>query len=228
MKPVSTFPALDHVIGGGLHPGQVVLLSGLPGSRKTTLALSVANCFAGKVAPALHASGEQTKKDLDMFAGLVLPKRSKRLYTSGDGFSSGIKQLLREKVKLIVVDTLHSFMVNGLKGAPGSPSQMLAVTRSIMAHCKSTGMNAVVIAHANRKDLSICGPAEHYVDTVLFIEPFIEEIDGTLKDLGLNPKLDPRRLRVLVARKNRYGSTEAKSYLYTENDGRLVWVKPRK
>jgi len=55
---------LDRVLGGGLVPGQVVLLAGEPGIGKSTLLLQLAD----KIGNALYVSGEESAQQLKIRA----------------------------------------------------------------------------------------------------------------------------------------------------------------
>src|SRR5205814_8975061 len=66
-KKISTYiEGLDEVLGGGFPVGHVVLLSGLPGTMKSTLSYSILHRNAiERGARALYVSLEQTRKSLE-------------------------------------------------------------------------------------------------------------------------------------------------------------------
>ena len=66
-KKVSTYiDGLDQVLGGGLPVGHVVLLSGLPGTMKSTLSYAILHANAqARGAKCLYVSLEQTRKSLE-------------------------------------------------------------------------------------------------------------------------------------------------------------------
>ena len=66
-KKISTYiEGLDEILGGGLPAGHVVLLSGLPGTMKSTLSYSILHSSARKrSAKCLYVSLEQTRKSLE-------------------------------------------------------------------------------------------------------------------------------------------------------------------
>src|SRR5207244_13623883 len=66
-KKISTYiEGLDEVLGGGLPIGHVVLLSGLPGTMKSTLSYAILPRTATeRGARCLYVSLEQTRKSLE-------------------------------------------------------------------------------------------------------------------------------------------------------------------
>src|SRR5881409_4226985 len=66
-KKISTYiEGLDEVLGGGFPAGHVVLLSGLPGTMKSTLSYAILHRNAKeRGARALYVSLEQTRKSLE-------------------------------------------------------------------------------------------------------------------------------------------------------------------
>ena len=66
-KKISTYiEGLDEVLGGGFPVGHVVLLSGLPGTMKSTLSYAILHGNAKeRGAKCLYVSLEQTRKSLE-------------------------------------------------------------------------------------------------------------------------------------------------------------------
>ncbi len=65
LVPIPTgFQPLDNVLTGGLHPGELVLIGGAPGTGKTILALQWARTFARSGVTALYVGYEHEEADL--------------------------------------------------------------------------------------------------------------------------------------------------------------------
>jgi circadian clock protein KaiC len=116
-------PALDQALGGGLHPRQLVLLCGAPGSGKTALAAQVAFAHASAGRPVVFATtgGESHGKLLDSLGGFRFFQKERvgnELYivSAQPWVKKGVKELrevlvlsARErKARLLVLDGLSA------------------------------------------------------------------------------------------------------------------------
>lgn len=61
-------PELDRVLGGGLVPGSLVLISGDPGVGKSTLLLQALYGLASRGYQVLYASGEESREQIKLRA----------------------------------------------------------------------------------------------------------------------------------------------------------------
>jgi DNA repair protein RadA/Sms len=186
---VSTgFDNLDTALGGGLVPGQVILIAGEPGIGKSTLLLQVSSRFGGKV---LYISGEES--------GTQIAVRGKRLGVDGRDIVvlpetnlERIEEVIEStSPELIILDSVQTIYSEALESSSGSVSQVREVAFRITELCK--GMNVpVFIVGQITKEGSIAGPKvlEHIVDTVL-------QFEGERYNF----------YRVVKVVKNRFGST---------------------
>jgi circadian clock protein KaiC len=113
-------PALDLVLGGGLHPRQTVLVCGLPGTGKTALAAQVAFAHAAAGRPVVFATvGESHGKLIDGLQGFAFFQKDRLgrdfyVVSAQSWVKKGAKDLrealvltVRErKAKLLVLDGL--------------------------------------------------------------------------------------------------------------------------
>ena len=92
---------------------------------------------------------------------------------------------------LLIIDSVQTIFDPAVQSAPGSVSQLRAVTASCMGWAKGVGVPTILIGHVT-KDGSVAGPRvlEHMVDAVLLFE-------GDRQS----------QYRVLRGLKNRFGST---------------------
>lgn len=81
---LTKIPELDRVLGGGLVPGQVILIAGEPGIGKSTLLLQVADRVAGTKRQSQLREAEDKK-------AIFLSSVSEVLYTSGEESVNQIK-----------------------------------------------------------------------------------------------------------------------------------------
>ncbi len=183
---------LDRVLGGGLVPGQLILLGGDPGIGKSTLLLAALDrlCRAHGDRPVLYVSGEESARQVKLRADrLGVSAANLRVFAETDA----VKVLhAAEKLEpaVLAVDSIQTQYLPELTSAPGTVSQIREVTARLMAFAKTSETATFLVGHVT-KDGAIAGPRvlEHMVDTVLYFE------GG-----GAHP------YRVLRSHKNRFGS----------------------
>lgn len=180
----------DRVLGGGLVPGELVLLGGEPGIGKSTLVMQTADRLS-RDRKVCYVTGEESVEQVRLRAErLGLAHREFLLANETD--LSRIQELLdAEGPEVLVVDSVQTMVHPDLSGAAGSVGQVREVTRFLTDYAKGRGMTVLVIGHVT-KEGAIAGPKvlEHMVDCVLSFEG------------------DPNTpYRLLRTTKNRYGAT---------------------
>jgi len=180
----------SRVLGGGIVPGSVLLLSGEPGIGKSTLVLSLADDIGAR-GIVLYASGEESPEQIGGRAermGLKNPNIRITSETVAENIVAGMEDL---KPVLTIVDSIQTTRLLSADGEPGSPTHVRGSTAILVETAKRIGSPLVIIGQVT-KEGSIAGPKllEHLVDVVLNLEG---DSNGTL--------------RVLRAGKNRFGST---------------------
>jgi DNA repair protein RadA/Sms len=186
--PIGEF---NRVLGGGMVPGSLVLISGEPGIGKSTLLLQASAAVAGDGGKVAYISGEET--------GHQIKLRAERLGISGQNLflltetdlDAILGQLEPLSPDLVVIDSIQTVYLPELDAAPGSVTQVRECTLRLMRWAKLGTMPVFLTGHVT-KDGSIAGPRllEHIVDAVLYFEgePF-------------------SAYRLLRSVKNRFGST---------------------
>ncbi|MBI4371860.1 MAG: DNA repair protein RadA [Elusimicrobia bacterium] len=182
---------LDRLLGGGVVPGQVVLLAGPPGIGKSTLMLQAAARLAAR-GPLLYASGEESLRQV--------AARAKRLGLADEALyliaETSLAKILAamEQVQpwAVVLDSIQTVAHPLLASSPGSVGQVRECAAELTRAAKARGAVVFLLGHVT-KDGALAGPKvlEHLVDTVLYF-------DADRDDL----------LRVLRAHKNRFGPTD--------------------
>jgi DNA repair protein RadA/Sms len=178
------------VLGGGIVPGSIVLVSGDPGIGKSTLMLQMAMEMA-KIQRVLYVSGEESERQIKMRAvRLVSPVGAQRVEgTSKSSNGSAVplpKNLLlvtetnlevilnhvhELKPDLLIVDSIQTVYLSELDSSAGSVSQVRESSSHLRELAKSSGVSVFMIGHVT-KEGAIAGPRvlEHIVDTVLYLE----------------------------------------------------------
>ncbi len=161
---------VDQVLGGGIVPGSVMLLSGDPGIGKSTLVLQIATALAKKQ-PVLYVSGEESAAQIRLRAdrlGLGSSELELLAATNIDAIAATIEQ---HKYQLVIIDSIQTMAVEALTGSPGTVGQITASAQVLQALAKRHGPAMLIIGHVT-KEGNIAGPKilEHLVDVVLYLE----------------------------------------------------------
>jgi DNA repair protein RadA/Sms len=200
---------LDRVLGGGLVPGQVVLLAGEPGIGKSTLLLQLAD----KIGNALYISGEESTQQIKIRANRLAIKSKTISLLEETNIDSVIDQAEQaQDISLIIVDSIQTMVTEDLTGLAGSVGQVRECASRLMHLAKSKNVAVFLVGHVT-KEGTVAGPAvlAHIVDTVLWFEG-----DKTLT------------LRLLRAVKNRFGPTDEVGIFSMEEKGLISMGDPEK
>lgn len=207
----SGFSELDRVLGGGIVPGSIVLVSGDPGIGKSTLLLQSAMRIAGGVRSraqgskkqkpgaretksensVLYITGEESSEQVKLRADRI-GKVPDNLYIMATTAAEAIVAACNKvKPALMIVDSIQTMTTDKLSGSAGSIGQVREVSQILQRLAKSTHTPIFIVGHVT-KEGSIAGPKvlEHLVDAVCHMEG-----DGL------------HAFRLLRSLKNRFGST---------------------
>ncbi len=181
---------VDRVLGGGITPGAVVLLTGEPGVGKSTLLLQ-----ALQKLKVLYISGEEGPEQVKERAerlGVDLSQISFSSDLQVEGIASGVESELAGKVDAIVIDSIQTVYSKDEEAAPGNVTQLRTTTAKLINLAKKMRVAIIIVGHVT-KEGEIAGPktVEHMVDTVLSFEG--ERVS---------------HFRILRSSKNRFGSTD--------------------
>jgi DNA repair protein RadA/Sms len=158
---------LDRALGGGLAPGQVILLGGDPGIGKSTLLLQTVAALPGS----LYVSGEESAEQVALRARrLAIEARGVRLLAETQ-LERVLSALQEAAPRIAVIDSIQTLWTEALQSAPGSVAQVRECAAQLTRHAKRAGCALFMIGHVT-KEGAIAGPRvlEHIVDTVLYFE----------------------------------------------------------
>lgn len=184
---------LDRVLGGGIVPGEVILMIGEPGIGKSTILTQLALEMGSVVYVCGEESPGQVKIRVDRLgkkkAGTELSMLAE---TDVDAIIDAMGRTQGSAPTLIIIDSVQTLYSPDLPGLAGSISQIRECTSRLIGYAKSHNVPVVLVGHVT-KDGEMAGPKalEHMVDAVL-------ELTG-------DRYYD---LRLLRTQKNRFGATD--------------------
>lgn len=200
---------LDRVLGGGLVPGQTILLAGEPGIGKSTILLQVANRLGNTV----YVSGEESVHQIKIRADRLGIKNKKILVleeTNIDSILHSLESDRQNKPKLVIIDSIQTMSTGDLSGMAGSVGQVRESAYRLVRFAKRNNVPVFIVGHVTKQG-SVAGPAVlmHIVDSVLWFEG----------DKSLT-------LRLLRAVKNRFGPTDEVGIFSMEDKGLVSQDNP--
>lgn len=185
----------DRVMGGGIVPDSVTIITSPPGGGKSTLSLMAASALAKQGYRVLYASGEESDSQIKSRADRILHTIEKNIWILADTSMDRVLEAIGEiDPQFIILDSIQTFsLAEFLPSRAGNPTQTMECASALVAQAKNKSHPRAVlmIGQMNKSD-EIAGlrALEHLVDAVLVLE-------GEGAD----------ELRCLVATKNRFGST---------------------
>ena len=202
---------LNRVLGGGIVPGSVILLSGDPGIGKSTLLLQICQTISSDT-QILYISGEESLRQIKLRAARLGVTTDHLSLSSTTNIEAVIEAIQSQKPDIVMVDSIQTMNLSALNSSSGSVTQVRECTQLLINAAKTLEIPVFIVGHVN-KDGAIAGPKvmEHMVDAVLYFE-------------------GERNLsyRILRAIKNRYGSTNEIGVFEMGENGLEEVVNPSK
>jgi DNA repair protein RadA/Sms len=182
-------PELDRVLGGGLVPASLVLVSGDPGIGKSTLLLMALRDMSERHEVVL-VTGEESSAQVRLRADRLGGGAGVQILAE-TSLPEICATLERERPEVCVIDSVQTLYDPELGSAPGSVAQVREAAGRLLRLAKEHGIATFLVGHVT-KEGAVAGPRvlEHLVDCVL-------QFEGDRY----------RAHRVLRAVKNRFGST---------------------
>ena len=184
---------LNRVLGGGLVPGSLTLISGEPGIGKSTIIIQAAAHIAAKKGTVLYVSGEESEEQIKMRADRVCSGQElQNLFLLSETNMENIEEVCKTlEPVFVIIDSIQTMYTAEMDSAPGSVSQVRACGNLLMRIGKVTGVPIFIVAHVTKSG-ELAGPkiVEHLVDCVL-------NFTGERS----------QELRILRSHKNRFGTT---------------------
>jgi DNA repair protein RadA/Sms len=182
-------PELDRVLGGGLVPASLVLVSGDPGIGKSTLLLMALRAMSSD-RKTLLVTGEESAAQVKLRADRLGGAEDVHILAETN-LDDVCATLEGEGPEVAVVDSVQTLYAPELGSAPGSVAQVREAAARLLRVAKENDIAVFLVGHVT-KEGAVAGPRvlEHLVDCALHFE-------GDRY----------REHRILRAVKNRFGST---------------------
>lgn len=183
---------VDRVLGGGIVPGSAMLLSGQPGSGKSTLMSATCDFLAGQGKRVLYMAGEESPQQIRLRVDRMGLSNSGQIDVTQECEVGAVCARIASGYDFAVIDSIQTLWDGELSGAPGSVSIVKSVGQAMVRTAKESGCSVLIIGHVN-KDGNLAGPKhlEHMVDLSMGFEGERSEA-----------------YRILRAEKNRFGATD--------------------
>lgn len=192
--PIGEF---DRVMGGGIVPGSLTLISGDPGIGKSTLLLQVTAALADSLGSVLYVSAEESANQIKLRAHRLGLAPEHLYLLSETNLNVILDHIEQMKPSLIVIDSIQTVYLSRkernagdddlsfgfslsnwddglgaeMTAAAGSVTQVRECAATLMRLAKKQSVPIFLVGHVT-KEGNIAGPRvlEHMVDTVLYLE----------------------------------------------------------
>jgi len=161
---------IDRVLGGGLVPGSLILLSGDPGIGKSTLVAQIATAIEKKYST-IYVSGEESAVQIKTRLARLHCRLDNLKFISETNVEKIISSVLKLQPNILIIDSIQTVYSSLIPAESGSISQIRAAAVKFLELAKDNNITIFLIGHIT-KDGQVAGPKslEHIVDTVLSLE----------------------------------------------------------
>lgn len=180
---------VDRVLGGGIVPGEVILIGGDPGIGKSSLLAQIMT-YLSRNYKALYVTGEESLQQVAIRSRRMGLYEDKLLLVSETDVDSISHLAQKEKPQVMVIDSIQTMQLPDIPSAAGGVSQVRESAAALTKYAKQNNCAIFLVGHVTKSG-EVAGPRvlEHIVDCVIFIEG---QNDG--------------RYRIMRAMKNRFGA----------------------
>jgi DNA repair protein RadA/Sms len=160
----------DRVLGGGIMPGSLIILTGDPGIGKSTLLLQICDKLAEQYT-VHYFSTEESLQQVNLRAKRITGMKSKLLFSDNADLESIIEHAKTNKPDILIIDSIQNCFSQESRYVQGSVNQLRDATFQLMRLAKEYEVAVLMSGHIT-KDGMIAGPKtlEHMVDGVFYLQ----------------------------------------------------------
>ena len=192
----------DRVMGGGIMPSSLLILTGDPGIGKSTLLLQICNNLAKKNR-VYYFSTEESLQQVRQRAERLGCLNEKLLFSDQANLESIIATAQQQKPDVLIIDSIQNCYAEESQTIPGSVGQLREAAFHLMRLAKEHDITIILSGHIT-KDGNMAGPKtlEHMVDGVFYLQAE-----------------DRWQTRVLRSVKNRFGTVNELGFFHMQHNG---------
>lgn len=160
----------DRVVGGGMVPGSLLVLTGDPGIGKSTLLLQICQALATHHT-VFYFSTEESLEQVTQRAERLQPTTDNLLCTDEGDFGAILATIQKHRPHVAVIDSIQNASLQTEKAIPGTVHQLREATFQLMRVAKECQTTILVTSHITKEGV-IAGPKtlEHMVDAVFYLQ----------------------------------------------------------
>lgn len=192
----------DRVVGGGIMPSSLLILTGDPGIGKSTLLLQISNQLAQNCS-VYYFSTEESLGQVKQRAERLGCINKNLLFSDRAALEEIIATAQHDRPDIVIIDSIQNCYTAQSQTIPGSVGQLRESAFYLMRLAKEHGITVLLSGHIT-KEGTMAGPKtlEHMVDGVFYLQG--EERWQT---------------RVLRSVKNRFGTVNELGFFQMEQSG---------
>ena len=192
----------DRVMGGGIMPSSLIVLTGDPGIGKSTLLLQVCDQLSQNYT-VYYFSTEESPEQVMQRAQRLNCTSEKLLFSDKAELETIIATAHHDKPDILIIDSIQNCYISNAQTTPGSIAQLRETTFQLMRLAKENNITIIVSGHITKEGI-IAGPKtlEHMVDAVFYLQ-----------------SEDRWQTRMLRAVKNRFGTINELGFFEMDTHG---------
>lgn len=167
---MSNIKEWDRVVGGGIMPSSLIILTGDPGIGKSTLLLQITNKLAEHHV-VYYFSTEESLQQVKQRAQRLDCASEALLFSDQANLESIINTAQEHKPDVVIIDSIQNCYLSQTQTIPGSVGQLRESAFHLMRLAKEHDITVIVTGHIT-KEGTMAGPKtlEHMVDAVFYLQ----------------------------------------------------------